>query len=77
MTDICQVKGCDGVYETRIISYVNLDRVDTPEYEVSVEEYDKLENKKGYNRVINKVCNRCGDDLFKRLELYIKSHINE
>lgn len=63
----CEVEGCTGTYQEKIVSYCNLRKVGTDEYRISVDDYHKLETKKGYNRVVATHCDTCDDDLDKRL----------
>lgn len=70
----CEVKDCTGNYIRTVLSYVNLKAVHTPDYEVSIEDYSKLENKKGYCAVTSNCCNVCTDDLDKRLVSFINKN---
>ena len=70
----CEVKDCTGNYIRTVLSYANLKAVHTPDYEVSIEEYSKLENKKGYNAVTSYCCSVCNDNLDKRLVSFIRQN---
>jgi len=74
MSQKCEVENCIGIYVTKTIYYVNLRKRNTPEYEVSIEDYEKLENKKGHCGVISETCNVCGDDLQDRLRSFIQEN---
>ncbi len=70
----CEVKNCDGTYIRKIVSYSNLCKVNTPEYNLSIEDYEKLDNKKGYHSVVSEHCNVCNDDLELRLISFIHNN---
>lgn len=69
----CEVKDCNGTYVSKTLSYANLRKVRTPEYNISVEAYNALEDKKGYHAVVANVCNICNDSLDDRLVNFLKN----
>lgn len=71
MANPCAVEGCNGVYTNIVISYTQL-RVRN---QITVEEYNKLESKKGYVAVIDSRCNVCNDDYDKRLIDFINMYL--
>lgn len=73
----CEVKSCKGVYEESIIYYCNLRLVNTPNYTITKEEYEKLEDKSNYHPVISERCSECNDDLETRLLNFIKENFIE
>ena len=71
MADACEVSGCNGVYVSTVISYTQL-RVRN---QITVEEYNNLESKKGYVAVVDTHCNICNDDYDKRLIDFINTYL--
>lgn len=74
MSQKCEVENCIGTYVRKTISYINLRKVNIPEYNISIEDYEKLDNKKGYHGVVSEKCNVCEDDLQDRLCAFIKEN---
>lgn len=70
----CEVEGCNGIYETKTIYYINRHKRGTDEYQVSIEDYNKLKDTKGHHAVISTYCNKCNDDLNNRLINMTNSH---
>jgi hypothetical protein len=70
MGNQCEVEGCNGVYVTETVSYVRL----RGREDVTLEEYEKLEDKKGCVAVVSELCNVCNDDLNDRLVGFINKH---
>ena len=68
MSTPCEVESCTGNYVTTTLHYLKLRSRNT---KITVEEYNKLESKKGYVGVIDQRCNVCNDDLDKRLVSFI------
>ena len=68
----CEVEGCTGTYQEKTVDYCNLMKVGTDEYRISVDDYHKLETKKGYHRVVATHCSICDDDLDVRLIEFCK-----
>ena len=66
----CEVKDCKGQYEDKILYYIKR-RIRN---KISIEEYNNLDDKKGYVQVISTHCNFCNDDLDKRLVDFIRSN---
>lgn len=70
MVSDCEVKGCTGTYETKVISYTQL----RTRKEITIEEYNSLESTKGYHAVVSQHCNVCNDDLEQRLLSFINTN---
>lgn len=70
MTNKCEVENCNGTYESTVISYTQI----RLRKQITVEEYNSLESKKGYFAVISEHCNICNDDLEKRLVNFIQQN---
>ena len=68
----CEVTDYQGTYVETVIGYCNLTKVHTPDYMISVDDYHKLETKKGYHRVVATHCSICDDDLDVRLIEFCK-----
>ena len=68
----CEVEGCTGTYQEKTVDYCNLMKVGTDEYRISVDDYHKLETKRGYHRVVATHCSICDDDLDVRLIEFCK-----
>lgn len=71
----CEIKDCIGKYQEKIISYVNLKFVNTDNYEISVNDYYKLQTKRGYHPVVSTLCDVCGDDLDSHLVNFIHNNL--
>lgn len=72
----CEVEGCSGEYIHTILSYANLELVNTDKYQISIDEYKNLPSKKGYNAVVDDICNVCNDSLDDRLQDFIRNRLN-
>lgn len=69
----CEVTDCQGTYVETVIGYCNLTKVHTPDYMISVDDYHKLDTKKGYHAVVSTECSLCRDDLDKRLHNFCQN----
>jgi hypothetical protein len=72
----CEVKGCSGEYIRTVLSYANLNLVNTDKYQISIDEYKNLEVKKDYNAVVDEICNVCNDSLNDRLQNFIRNRLS-
>src|SRR5574343_1749823 len=72
----CEVEGCSGEYIRTLLSYANLNLVNTDKYQISIDEYKNLEVKKDYNAVVDEICNVCNDSLNDRLQNFIRNRLS-
>lgn len=71
----CEVKDCTGSYEVKTLFYVNRNKRGTADYEIPVEEYSKIIDKKGIHAVVSENCNVCNDDLHDRIIAFLNNGI--
>lgn len=73
----CEVKDCPGDYVYKVLKYIDISkRRTTGVKELTVEEYDKKENKTGCHAVVDHICNVCSDSQDTRLVEFIRTKLN-